>query len=93
MLTDDSHLIYKVCPAAERHGAVAAGTYRGSAVDLRDGFIHFSAGGAQIAKTLRRHLFGAMSISQSCPPHPVQPAPSPPRGRMLHAAPTSRSTS
>ena len=44
MPTDDSHLIYKVCPAAEWQDAVAAGTYRGSAVDLRDGFIHFSTG-------------------------------------------------
>jgi uncharacterized protein (DUF952 family) len=55
MPTDDSHLIYKVCPAAEWHDAVAAGTYRGSAVDLRDGFIHFSTG-AQLAETLRRHF-------------------------------------
>ena len=55
MPIDDSHIIYKVCPAAEWHDAVAAGTYRGSAIDLRDGFIHFSTG-AQLAETLRRHF-------------------------------------
>jgi uncharacterized protein (DUF952 family) len=57
MPTDDSHLIYKVCPAAEWHDALAAGAYRGSSVDLRDGFIHFSTG-AQLAETLRRHFAG-----------------------------------
>ena len=55
MPTDDSHLIYKVCLAAEWDDAVVAGAYRGSAVDLRDGFIHFSTG-AQLAETLRRHF-------------------------------------
>ena len=57
MPTDDSHIIFKVCPAAEWHDAAAAGAYRGSAVDLRDGFIHFSTG-AQLAETLRRHFRG-----------------------------------
>jgi uncharacterized protein (DUF952 family) len=61
MLTDDSHLIYKICPAAEWHGAAAAGTYRGSVVDLRDGFIHFSTG-AQLAETLRRHFAGQRDL-------------------------------
>ena len=61
MPTDDSHIIYKVCPAAEWHDAVAAGTYRGSAVDLRDGFIHFSTG-AQLAETLRRHFRGQLDL-------------------------------
>jgi uncharacterized protein (DUF952 family) len=37
-------LIYKICTAAEWHAAERAGTYRGSAVDLKDGFIHFSTG-------------------------------------------------
>jgi uncharacterized protein (DUF952 family) len=34
--------IYKICTAAEWRAAEAAGVYRGSAVDQRDGFIHFS---------------------------------------------------
>ena len=34
--------IYKICTAAEWHAAKREGCYRGSAVDARDGFIHFS---------------------------------------------------
>jgi uncharacterized protein (DUF952 family) len=61
MATDDSPFIYKVCPAAEWRDAVVAGAYRGSAVDLRDGFIHFSTG-AQLAETLRRHFNGQRDL-------------------------------
>jgi uncharacterized protein (DUF952 family) len=58
---DDSHLIYKVCLASEWHDAVSVGAYRGSAVDLQDGFIHFSTG-AQLAETLRRHFAGQRDL-------------------------------
>jgi len=34
--------IYKILPKAEWDAARAAGTFAGSAVDLADGFIHFS---------------------------------------------------
>ena len=34
--------IYKICTAAEWREAERAGAYRGSEVDRRDGFIHFS---------------------------------------------------
>jgi uncharacterized protein (DUF952 family) len=34
--------IYKICTASEWHQAEHAGAYRGSAVDRKDGFIHFS---------------------------------------------------
>jgi uncharacterized protein (DUF952 family) len=61
MPTDDSHLIYKICPAAEWHDAATTGAYRGSAVDRRDGFIHFSTG-AQLAETLRRHFAGQRDL-------------------------------
>lgn len=41
-------LIYKILPATEWAGAEAKGVFQGSAVDLADGFIHFSdAGQAQ----------------------------------------------
>jgi uncharacterized protein (DUF952 family) len=53
--------IYKVCPESEWAEAVERGTYRGSAVDLRDGFIHFSTG-AQLAETLRRHFAGQSDL-------------------------------
>jgi uncharacterized protein (DUF952 family) len=61
MLTYESQLIYKVCPATEWHDATSVGAYRGSAVDLRDGFIHFSTG-AQLAETLRRHFAGQRDL-------------------------------
>jgi uncharacterized protein (DUF952 family) len=43
-------LIYKILPAADWDAAVAAGEFRGSPVDLADGFIHFSDG-AQAQET------------------------------------------
>ena len=61
MLPDDTRLIYKVCAAAEWRDADSAGAYRGSAVDLRDGFIHFSTA-AQLAETLRRHFAGQRDL-------------------------------
>ncbi|MFO0758353.1 MAG: DUF952 domain-containing protein [Byssovorax sp.] len=61
MPTDESDVIYKVCAAAEWREAVARGSYAGSAVDLRDGFIHFSTG-AQLAETLRRHFAGRRDL-------------------------------
>ncbi len=38
----DPAMIYKICTASEWREAERAGVYRGSAVDHRDGFIHFS---------------------------------------------------
>jgi uncharacterized protein (DUF952 family) len=61
MPIDDGEPIYKVCAAHEWEAAVAAGSFRGSAVDLRDGFIHFSTG-AQLAETLRRHFGGQRGL-------------------------------
>jgi uncharacterized protein (DUF952 family) len=61
MLPDDPHIIYKVCSATEWRDAVVAGTYRGSAVDLRDGFIHFSTA-TQLIETLRRHFAGQRDL-------------------------------
>ena len=45
-------LIYKICPALEWQSADAI--YRGSADDLRDGFIHFSSA-RQLQGTLDKH--------------------------------------
>jgi uncharacterized protein (DUF952 family) len=53
--------VYKVCRAAEWREATASGLYRGSDVDARDGFIHFSTG-AQLAETLRRHFAGQRDL-------------------------------
>jgi uncharacterized protein (DUF952 family) len=54
-------LIYKICPRAEWEAAVTAGTYRGSAVDRKDGFIHFSTA-EQVGETLRRHFAGQAGL-------------------------------
>lgn len=54
-------MIYKVLPAAEWSVAVNQGTYPGSAVDRRDGFIHFSAAG-QAAETAAIHFSGQTGL-------------------------------
>jgi uncharacterized protein (DUF952 family) len=41
-------VIYKICTTSEWHEAEHAGIYRGSAVDHRDGFIHFSTAGQAV---------------------------------------------
>jgi uncharacterized protein (DUF952 family) len=53
--------IYKICPASAWREAERQGVYRGSADDLRDGFIHFSTA-AQVAETARRHFFGQKGL-------------------------------
>ncbi|MGH6727473.1 MAG: DUF952 domain-containing protein [Pseudolabrys sp.] len=49
--------LYKICPAALWREAERAGVFRGSADDLRDGFIHFSSA-EQVAETAARHFAG-----------------------------------
>ena len=53
--------IYKICPADLWDAAIAAGIFRGSPVDLADGFIHFSAAG-QVAETAAKHFAGASGL-------------------------------
>ena len=53
--------IYKILPRAEWRAAQAAGAFAGSAVDLADGYIHFSTG-AQAAETARRHFAGQADL-------------------------------
>jgi len=53
--------IYKICDRAEWHAAERAGRYGGSAVDRRDGFIHFSTA-AQLAETAARHFAGQTDL-------------------------------
>jgi uncharacterized protein (DUF952 family) len=50
-------VLYKICPVALWHEAEKAGVFRGSEVDLRDGFIHFSTAG-QTEETAARHFAG-----------------------------------
>ena len=53
--------IYKICLADEWEAAVRAGAFQGSAVDLRDGYIHFSAV-EQVAETAARHFAGQSDL-------------------------------
>jgi uncharacterized protein (DUF952 family) len=53
--------IYKICSASAWREAERSGVYRGSADDLRDGFIHFSTA-SQVAETVRKHFFGQTAL-------------------------------
>jgi uncharacterized protein (DUF952 family) len=53
--------LYKICPASLWHQAEREGVFRGSAVDLRDGFIHFSTA-QQVAETAARHFAGQRDL-------------------------------
>ena len=54
-------LIYKILPRDEWDAACAAGVFEGSALDLKDGFIHFSAAD-QWAETLAKHFAGQIDL-------------------------------
>jgi len=56
-----STIIYKVAASVEWQAARAAGIYRGSADDLRDGYIHFSTA-AQLPGTLAKHFAGRAGL-------------------------------
>jgi uncharacterized protein (DUF952 family) len=49
--------IYKICPEALWREAEAAGRFDGAAIDLTDGFIHFSAAD-QVRETAARYFAG-----------------------------------
>jgi uncharacterized protein (DUF952 family) len=54
-------MIYKICPASAWREAERQGVYRGSADDIRDGFIHFSLP-SQVAETAKKHFFGQTGL-------------------------------
>ena len=54
-------LIYKIVPAPLWREAEAAGEFRGAAVDLADGYIHFSTG-AQARETAAKHFRGQQDL-------------------------------
>jgi len=53
--------IYKIWPGSAWREAERQGVYRGSADDLRDGFIHFSSP-PQLAETARKHFLGQAGL-------------------------------
>lgn len=50
-----SLIIYKICRRDEWGDAERSGAFRGAAVDLNDGYIHFSTVD-QVGETARRHF-------------------------------------
>ena len=50
-------ILYKICPAPLWREAERTGVFRGSEVDRRDGFVHFSSA-AQVAETAAKHFAG-----------------------------------
>ena len=54
-------IIYKICTTAEWREAERAGAYRGSAVDHKDGFIHFSTA-EQAGETARKWFSGQRDL-------------------------------
>jgi uncharacterized protein (DUF952 family) len=53
--------IYKICHASAWREAERQGVFRGSADDVRDGFIHFSVA-SQLAETAKKHFFGQTGL-------------------------------
>jgi uncharacterized protein (DUF952 family) len=53
--------IYKIVPANLWHESEGAGTFTGSPVDIRDGFIHFSTA-TQVRETAARHFAGVDNL-------------------------------
>lgn len=54
-------LVYKIVSAAEWAHAESAGSFRGSEVDLADGYIHFSTAD-QVHETARKHFAGQRDL-------------------------------
>jgi uncharacterized protein (DUF952 family) len=54
-------ILYKICPTALWRQAERADVFRGSEVDRRDGFIHFSTP-AQVTETAARHFAGQSDL-------------------------------
>jgi len=53
--------VYKICPAALWREAERGGVFRGSPVDRKDGFIHFSSA-EQAAETAAKHFAGQADL-------------------------------
>lgn len=54
-------VIYKICSIPLWRAAERAGVFRGSEVDRRDGFIHFSSA-AQVVETAGKHFTGQSGL-------------------------------
>jgi uncharacterized protein (DUF952 family) len=54
-------LIYKISPRAAWDTATAAGVFTGAPVDIKDGYIHFSAA-HQVRATAEKHFHGVTDL-------------------------------
>jgi uncharacterized protein (DUF952 family) len=54
-------IIYKIISASQWRQAETAGVFRGAAIDLTDGYIHFSAA-EQVEETAARHFAGQSDL-------------------------------
>ena len=54
-------VLYKIMPRQEWEEAQAQGIYRGSEVDIKDGFIHLSAA-RQVRATAQKHFSGQADL-------------------------------
>jgi uncharacterized protein (DUF952 family) len=53
--------VYKIATRSDWEAAVKAGRFEGAAIDLRDGYIHFSTA-AQAQETARLHFAGRSGL-------------------------------
>ncbi len=53
--------VYKICPVTLWRQAEQSGVFRGSDIDRRDGFIHFSTA-AQVIETAAKHFSGQADL-------------------------------
>jgi uncharacterized protein (DUF952 family) len=54
-------LIYKIITASSWHDAQVAGMFCGAAIDIGDGYIHFSTAG-QVKETAAKHFSGQRDL-------------------------------
>lgn len=54
-------LIFKIVTVADWRAAEADGVFKGAAIDLADGYIHFSTG-AQVTETAAKHFSGQRDL-------------------------------
>lgn len=56
-MNDKATVIYKIVPRDLWETARQVGVFKGAAIDLQDGYIHFSTA-AQVKETVERHFAG-----------------------------------
>jgi uncharacterized protein (DUF952 family) len=60
-MTSTPDRIYKIATRDVFDAALAAGTFPGMPIDIKDGYVHFSTA-AQLAETLRLHFVGQSDL-------------------------------